>query len=185
MLRAIVSSQQSLIGRTLGDFVVREKLGHGGFGDVYRAEQPLLEREAVIKVLSSRHRHSQESIGRFLREARLASRLDHPYAAHIYNFGAEPDGLLWIAMELVRGTSLREILATRGRIALARFVPLLERICEVVHAAHEQHIVHRDIKPDNIMVLSRSGRLLPKPAGLRYRPGCAGHERCRSIHLAG
>ena len=155
-------AQGALIGRTLGDFVVREELGRGGFGDVYRAEQPLLQREAVIKVLSGHHRRSEESTRRFMREARLASQLDHPYAAHIYAFGAEPDGLRWIAMELVRGTSLRDVLDTRGRIELIHFVSLLERICEVVHAAHEERIIHRDIKPDNIMVLSRSGRLLPK-----------------------
>ncbi|HMG19754.1 MAG TPA: serine/threonine-protein kinase, partial [Kofleriaceae bacterium] len=97
-------------------------------------------------------------------EAQLASRLDHPYAAHVYAFGAEPDGLLWIAMELVRGTTLRKVLAAQpgGRLALARMVPLLDGLCEVVHSAHELGIVHRDVKPDNVMVLSRAGRLLPK-----------------------
>src|SRR5262249_17418063 len=72
------------------------------------------------------------------------------------------DGLLWIAMELVRGTSLARLLRTQGALPLDRFVPLLERICEVVHTAHEQGIVHRDLKPDNVMVLTRAGRLLPK-----------------------
>jgi serine/threonine protein kinase len=92
-----------LAGRTLGDFVVAEKIGEGGFGAVYRAHQPLLDRPAVIKVLHTRLRATGAATERFLREARLASRLDHPYAAHIYAFGAEPDGTLWIAMELVRG----------------------------------------------------------------------------------
>jgi serine/threonine protein kinase len=76
----------------------------------------------------------------------LASRLDHPYAAHIYAFGAEPDGLRWIAMELVRGTALDQLLRLHGPLPLDRFVPFLERLCEVVHTAHEQGIVHRDIK---------------------------------------
>src|SRR6516164_2938720 len=153
---------ESLIGRTLGEFVVREKLGEGGFGAVFRAEQPLLAREAVIKVLNSRGRISENAIQRFLREARLASSLDHPYAAHIYAFGAEPDGLLWIAMELVRGATLDKLLRLQGPLPLVRFVPLFDRICEVVHTAHEQGIVHRDLKPANVMVLSRAGRLLPK-----------------------
>jgi hypothetical protein len=90
-----------LTGRTLGDFAVKEKIGEGGYGVVYRAEQRLLGREAVVKVLHARHQESEALIQRFLREAQLASRLDHPYAAHIYAFGAEPDGLLWIAMEYV------------------------------------------------------------------------------------
>jgi serine/threonine-protein kinase len=112
-------------GRTLGDFIVREKIGEGGFGAVFRAEQPLLGREAVIKVPSSLVRDSPEATARFLREARLASRLDHPYAAHIYAFGAEPDGLRWIAMEFVRGTPLSALLKSQGPMPLERFVPLL------------------------------------------------------------
>ena len=153
---------ESLVGRTLGEFVVREMVGEGGFGAVFRAEQPLLAREAVIKVLHSRGRISESTVQRFLREARLASSLDHPYAAHIYAFGAEPDGLLWIAMELVRGSTLDKLLKVHGPLPLARFVPLFDRLCEVVHTAHEQGIIHRDLKPANVMVLSRAGRLLPK-----------------------
>lgn len=140
--------------------MVREKLGSGGFGAVYRAEQPLLAREAVIKVLHSKARAKEEVIQRFLREARLASKLDHP--AHIYAFGAEADGLLWIAMELVRGTPLDKLLKAQGPVPLPRLVPLIERICEVVHAAHEQGVIHRDLKPANVMVLARAGRFLPK-----------------------
>ncbi|HTJ43644.1 MAG TPA: serine/threonine-protein kinase, partial [Kofleriaceae bacterium] len=155
-------SERSVVGRTLGDFIVRELIGEGGFGEVYRAEQPLLQREAVVKILRSGLRASEAVTQRFLREARLASKLDHPYAAHVYAFGAEPDGTLWIAMELVRGTPLNKLLRAQGPIALERLVPLLDRICEVVHTAHEQGIVHRDLKPANVMVLSRAGRLLPK-----------------------
>ncbi len=157
-----MSARDQITGRTLGDFVVREKLGEGGFGAVYRAEQPLLQREAVIKVLHRRLRASEVVIQRFLREARLASHLDHPYAAHVYAFGAEDDGLLWIAMELVRGTPLDKLLRTQGTIPLERLVQLFDRICEVVHTAHEQGIVHRDIKPANVIVMSRAGRILPK-----------------------
>src|SRR5690349_10883084 len=151
-----------LLGRTFGEFVIREHLSSGGFGTVFRAEQPALGREAVIKVLQTRHRGSDTATQRFLREAQLASKLDHPYAAHTYAFGAEADGVLWIAMELVRGTPLDKFLEAQGPIALERFVPLLERICEVVHTAHEQGIVHRDLKPANVLVLARAGRLLPK-----------------------
>jgi WD40 repeat protein/serine/threonine protein kinase len=155
-------SGDALAGRTLGDFVLRDRLGEGGMGAVYRAEQSILGREAVIKVPLVRHRGEQSVIQRFLHEARLASRLDHPYAAHVYSFGAESDGLLWFAMELVNGTPLDVFLRSTGSLTLERFVPLLERICEVVHTAHDQGLVHRDLKPSNIMVLSRAGRLLPK-----------------------
>jgi WD40 repeat protein/serine/threonine protein kinase len=158
----IARAHDHLVGRSLGEFVLRERIGEGGFGAVYRAVQTTLDREAVVKVLHGRLHASQGAIERFLREARLASKLDHPYAAHIYAFGAEPDGELWIAMELVRGTPLDRILKSQGPLPLERFVPLLDRICEVVHTAHEQGIVHRDLKPANVMVLARAGRLLPK-----------------------
>ena len=91
----------SLIGRTLGRFTIIERLGKGGSGEVYRAEQVQLARSAVIKVLRREVAAAPNRVERFLREAKLASRLDHPYAAHVYAFGAEPDGVLWIAMELV------------------------------------------------------------------------------------
>src|SRR5207244_12757173 len=131
----------------LGDFSVREKLGEGGFGVVYRAEQRGLGREAVVKVLHARLGASERAVQRFLREAQLASRLDHPYAAHVYAFGAEPDGVLWIAMERVRGTPLSQVLAAQPgrRMAAPRLVPLLDRVCEVVHAAHGRGLVHGDL----------------------------------------
>ncbi len=161
MVNATVTADP-LIGRTLGEFILRGKIGEGGFGAVYRAEQPTLNRPAVIKVLRRSLRARVDLMQRFLREAQLASRLDHPYAAHIYAFGAETDGVLWIAMELVRGIPLNNLLRLQGAMPLGRFAPLIERICEVVHAAHEQGIVHRDLKPANVMVLTRVGRLLPK-----------------------
>jgi WD40 repeat protein len=151
-----------LLGRVLGKFTILERLGRGGSGEVFRAEQAQLGRSAVIKVLRSDLAPSPHRVERFLREARLASTLDHPYAAHIYAFGAEPDGLLWIAMEHVRGTTLDEIIARRGPMPPAVFAPLFERLCEVVHSAHELSIIHRDIKLANVMVIERSGQLLPK-----------------------
>src|SRR6185436_21083335 len=82
--RAGTDSEAELSGRRLGDFVLHECIGAGGFAAVYRCEQPLLGREAVVKVLHNRLRTSEVVFQRFMREARLASRLDHPYAAHVY-----------------------------------------------------------------------------------------------------
>ncbi|HWO22665.1 MAG TPA: protein kinase [Kofleriaceae bacterium] len=155
--------RDELCGRTVGEFVLRERIGEGAYGAVYRCEQPLLGREAVIKVLHGRFRTKQVMVQRFLREARLASRLDHPYAAHVYAFGVEKeDRLLWIAMEMVHGTPLDRWLAQRGPLPLAQLVPFFERIAEVVQTGHEHGIVHRDLKPSNVMVIERAGRLLPK-----------------------
>lgn len=152
----------TLQDRVLGDFVLGEILDEGGFGTVYQAEQIGLGRPAVVKVIRRSLTTRREAVERFALEARLASRFDHPYAAHIYASGVEPDGLMWIAMELVQGTPLGELLKRSGPLPLERFVPLFERLCEVIQSAHEQGIVHRDIKPSNVMVISRAGRLLPK-----------------------
>ncbi|MFN0253080.1 MAG: protein kinase domain-containing protein [Kofleriaceae bacterium] len=152
----------TLIGRSLGKFHVIEQLGKGGSGEVYRAEQVQLGRSAVIKVLRREVAAAPNKVERFLREAKLASRLDHPYAAHVYAFGAEPDGVLWIAMEHVKGVTLDELIVRRGAMPAGLFAPLFSRLCEVVHTAHELGIVHRDIKGSNVMVIERAGQLLPK-----------------------
>src|ERR1700759_3392295 len=94
------------------DYVLRSKIGEGGWGVVYRAEQKSLGRVVVVKVLHGERIAKGASVKRFLREARLASQLDHPYAAHVYAFGVdedeEHDELWWIAMELVRGVTLAD-----------------------------------------------------------------------------
>jgi WD40 repeat protein/serine/threonine protein kinase len=148
--------------RTLGDFVLGDILNEGGFGTVYRAQQCGLDRPAVVKVIRRSLTTQPESVERFAREARLASHFDHPYAAHIYAFGIEPDRVVWIAMELVKGTPLNELLRRSEPLPLERFMPLFERLCEVIQSAHDQGIVHRDIKPSNVMVIARAGRLTPK-----------------------
>jgi WD40 repeat protein/serine/threonine protein kinase len=168
----------------LGDFVLRDRLGVGGFGAIYRADQTLLGREAVVKVLHRREMGAESVVPRFLREARLASKLDHPYAAHVYAFGAETDGTLWIAMEFVRGTPLDALLKAQGPVPLSKFVPFLERLCEVVHSAHEQGIVHRDLKPANVMVLARAGRILPKLLDLGIARLAQGDEAPRVANPA-
>ena len=151
-----------LSGRTLGEFRLRALIGEGGYGQVYLAEQPALEREVVVKVLRE-DRGSPGARERFLREARLAAQLRHPYAAQVYAFGTAFGGsLLWIAMELVQGRSLADWLAQHGRMSPERFVPFFDHVCQVVHALHDRGIIHRDLKPSNIMVVECGDRLTPK-----------------------
>jgi serine/threonine-protein kinase len=154
---------EDLTGRNMGGFILRGRIAAGGFGAVYCCEQPLLGREAVVKVLHRELRHRDVIVRRFLREARLASRLDHPYAAHIYAFGfEEQDRVLWIAMEKVQGGTLADWLKQHGPMPLGQFVAFFERLAAVVHTAHERGIVHRDLKPANVMVIERAGEFLPK-----------------------
>jgi len=154
--------ERDFTGRTLGQYILRELIRAGGYGAVYRGEQPQLEREVVVKVLHER-RSDSDSRERFLREARLASQIDHPYATHVYDFGAEDEGrLLWIAMERVRGVPLDAWLEKHGPMPPEQFGPFFEGLCEVIHVAHKQGIIHRDLKPSNIMVVECGGRPLPK-----------------------
>jgi len=149
-----------LRGRTLGEFVLRELLGTGGFGDVYRAFQPRLDREVVVKVLRESDDGARQ---RFRRESQLASLLDHHFAAHIYASGSEDaDGLLWIAMELVPGVAFDAWLREHGPMPLKDLVPFFELIADVVDCAHERGIIHRDLKPSNVMVIERGGKMIPK-----------------------
>ena len=161
--QAPTGGDAALRGRQLGDFVLRECIGEGAFAAVYRCDQPLLGREAVVKVLHQRLRGSEVVFQRFMREARVASRLDHPYAAHVYAFGVEPDdGLAWIAMELVHGTSLARWLAERGPLQLDVLVAFFEQVAEIVQNAHDHGIVHRDLKPSNVMIIEYAGKIFPK-----------------------
>src|SRR5215468_10443214 len=151
-----------LVGRRLGEFILREQIGRGGYAVVYRAEQRAPQRDVVVKVQLAPHRPNDATRERFLLEAQLASHLDHPYAAHVYASGTTDDGLLWLAMELVQGATLGEWLEKHGAMRLEQFVPLFESIAEVVQTAHARGIVHRDLKPSNVMVIERGGRLFPK-----------------------
>jgi WD40 repeat protein/serine/threonine protein kinase len=159
-------AERDLSGRTLGTFVLRERIGTGGYGAVYRGEQLPFGRPCVVKVLKDERLHDGGRL-RFLREAQLASRLDHPYAAHVYASGTEcsvedDDRVVWIAMELIRGITLDDWVKKHGPMSLERFVPFFECIAEVVQTAHDLGIVHRDLKPENIMVIERAGRIYPK-----------------------
>ena len=117
-------SEPGLVGRTFGGFVLRDKIGEGGFGAVYRAEQVALGREAVIKVLHHRHRASDHAVERFLREARLASQLDHPYAAHGVIVASDREDAVqcevWLSTMSIDGKPVHPDEAELRRIGRAR-----------------------------------------------------------------
>src|SRR5262245_21381211 len=143
-----------LLGRTLeGKYTLEEKLGQGGMGAVYRAEQRGLGRQVAIKVLNAQRMADHEMIKRFLREAKLASRLGHPNAVGVIDFGQTDDGLCYLVMELVTGRTLQEVFAKEGVFAPERLVRIASQICDALEGAHALQIVHRDLKPSNAMLL--------------------------------
>jgi serine/threonine protein kinase len=154
-------AELDLSGCTLGAFVLRERIADDVFGAVYRGEQPSLKRDVIVKVLHPQHDAAAQQ--RFLHEAQRVSRLEHPYAAHVYDFGVEREhGLLWVAMERVPGVTFDHWLKMHGTMPLDQFVPFFECIAQVVQAAHELGIAHCDLTPANVMVCESAGAQFPK-----------------------
>jgi predicted ATPase/class 3 adenylate cyclase/tRNA A-37 threonylcarbamoyl transferase component Bud32 len=150
----IASVEGGLVGALVaGRYQVLEQLGKGGMGAVYVAEQQPLERKVALKVLRGRHHHDAEARERFVREARAASRLNHPNIATVYDFGTAEDGP-FLAMELVEGVTLKQKMIRP--LPWRRAISLVTQIARGLAAAHCHGIVHRDIKPANIIV-SESG----------------------------
>lgn len=137
----------------LGRYVVRSKLGEGGMGEIYLAEDSQLERTVALKILPAQAAQDQQRMHRFLQEARAASRLNHPNAAHIYEIG-EANGTHFIAMEYVEGQSLDTRINGRP-LEVEEISHIGIQIADALEEAHSKGITHRDIKPSNIIVTPR------------------------------
>ena len=143
-------TEQNLAGRRFGAYEVLEELGSGGMGKVYRAKNVTLERIVALKTLAPHFSADQGFVQRFLKEARAAARLNHPSIVQIYDFGCE-EGIYYIAMEYVDGQSLRTYL-TRGKFSERDGLLVIRHAVRALGVAHAEGIVHRDIKPDNLMI---------------------------------
>jgi predicted Ser/Thr protein kinase len=140
---------------TIGRYELRERIAHGGMGVLYLAFDPITEREVALKVLRV---DSDDLRERFLREARLAARLQHPNIVTIYDVGAHHDQP-FIAMEFIAGETLGQLVQRRAPLALSRRIALVEQVCVGLAYAHRHGIVHRDVKPANLMISRDSGVL--------------------------
>ena len=143
-----------MIGRIIaGKYEIESLLGSGAMGAVYRARQTSLDKTVAIKVLHGEHADDPTFAARFQREAKAASRLNHPNSMAVIDFGAEPDGLLYIAMEYLDGKNLFRILKDEWPLAPARIADIVAQTLAALAVAHDMGVVHRDLKPENIMVL--------------------------------
>jgi len=155
---------ESLIGRTVSHYRILEQLGEGGMGVVYLAEDTLLGRRVAIKTLHSRTGHDPQFRGRFLREARAVSALSHPHIATIYDYGETEDGEPYIVMELIKGSTLGELMLTE-KLTVGRSIEIIKQVGEALAEAHHHGIIHRDIKPTNVAINER-GRVKVLDFGL-------------------
>jgi serine/threonine protein kinase len=146
----------SLVGQLLlGRYQVLEKIGDGGMGTVYLAEHTTILKKFAIKVLSAELSLREDHVDRFMREARAASMITHPNVVEITDFGMSPDGQPFFVMEYLQGKDLAQVLGEQGPLPWKRARGIMLQVCSALQAAHEQSIVHRDMKPGNVVLVKR------------------------------
>jgi tetratricopeptide (TPR) repeat protein len=148
----------------VGKYVILGKIGSGAMGDVYRAHDPVLNRDVAVKTMAELYAADDQLVARFRREAQSAARLNHANIVTVYDFGEE-QGRFYLAMELLEGTDLKELIAGRALSDLWDKLDVMEQIAEGLAYAHQQGVVHRDLKPANIRVLP-NGRVKIMDFGL-------------------
>jgi serine/threonine-protein kinase len=142
----------------LGQYRLGRKLGSGGMGEVFLAEHRLLKRPCAIKLIRQRLAADPDFVRRFEREVHAATRLTHPAAVQVYDYGQEPDGTCYYVMEYLPGMTLEEIVRRTGSFPPGRAIHVLGQVCGALQEAHSLGLVHRDVKPGNIMLCRLGGR---------------------------
>ena len=142
-------------GTQVGEYVIEEKIGEGGFGTVYRAVHHVIGKAAAVKILHSHRAGNPQMVARFISEARAVNQIGHPNIVDIFAFGQLEDNRRYYVMELLSGMPLEQYLRMTGAIPAGVALPLLRDAARALAAAHEAGIVHRDLKPDNIFMVMR------------------------------
>ncbi len=149
-----------LLGRVLdGRFRIIAPIARGGMGAVYKAEQAPLGRLVALKVLAPRgdEAGNAEFRRRFLLEASTSAKLTHPNTVRVFDYGQTEDGFFFIAMELLEGKTLKQMIAETGALDPARAIDVAKQVCRSLREAHQKGVIHRDIKPGNVMLVDRGG----------------------------
>jgi len=136
---------------------LESKLGEGGMGSVFRARRLFIDDFVAVKFVRPEVLANPEFRERFYQEARVAARIKHPNVVMVYDFGETPDGMLYLVMEFLKGVSLGELLQKKGALAVEHVIEIGLQIGEALHCMHENNVIHRDLKPDNIMLI-RDGK---------------------------
>jgi serine/threonine-protein kinase len=153
-LAKLKARPDALLGRVFdGRYEIKAALGQGGMGTVYRGWQLSVDREVAIKVIHPKLASDRIAVKRFLREVRLASRLNPPTVVNVYDSGHTEDGILYLVMELLRGHTLARELEAMRALPVRRVVTIALQLCDALDSAHAQQIIHRDLKPGNIVIL--------------------------------
>jgi serine/threonine-protein kinase len=144
---------ETLVGLTLdGRYRLDSLIGMGGMGDVYRATHIHLDTEFAVKLLKPELVANQTAIKRFRLEAKAAGRIHHPNAIRVTDFGVTPERIVYLVMEIVKGRSLRDLMREEGPLDYIRTINIVRQVCGAVDSAHRGGVIHRDLKPDNILI---------------------------------
>src|SRR5437870_8718215 len=135
----------------IGKYKILNRIGQGAMGEVFKAHDPFLNRMVAVKTISSSLGTESELRRRFLREAQSAARLNHPNIITVYDFGEE-QGRIFMAMELLEGSDLKDLIGSHALPDLERKLDVMEQVCEGLAFAHSMEVVHRDLKPGNVHV---------------------------------
>jgi serine/threonine-protein kinase len=138
-------------------FRIVQRIGSGGMGAVYKAEQPEMNRHVAIKILHSRYLERSDLVSRFRREARAMSQLSHPNTARVYLFGQLDDGACYFVMEYLKGRNLAQAVRRDGPFDPGRAINIMIQVCGALEEAHQMGIVHRDLKPENVFLTTQGG----------------------------
>ena len=146
------------LGTSIGNYRLDKILGRGGMGTVYAGEHVYIKKAVAVKVLHPQFARYQEAIHRFLREARAATSINHANIVDVTDFGILPEGPVYFVMEYLEGKSLEDLIEKEGAVELHRALNVANQIALALEAAHAVGVIHRDLKPDNIMLLKKPGR---------------------------
>jgi serine/threonine-protein kinase len=172
--------------RELGQYRLTRRLGSGGMGEVYLAEHRLLKRPCAVKLIRPDKAADPQSLRRFEREVQATAALTHPNAIQVFDYGHTPDGTFYYAMEYLPGPTLEELVRRDGPLPPGRAVRLLRQVCGALAEAHRTGLVHRDVKPGNVIVCDRGGvadvaKLLDFGLVRDIQPGAAGETAAGAI----
>ena len=140
-----------------GEYRITERIGAGGMGSVYKAEQPSMNRSVAVKVLHARFAKREDLVSRFRREARAMSQLSHPNTARVYKFGQLADGSPYFVMDYMEGKNLAHVVRAEGPMVADRAINIMIQVCGALDEAHRAGIIHRDLKPENIFLTNQAG----------------------------
>ena len=151
-------SEDARSAKQLGQYVLRQALGHGGMGTVYLAEHHFLRRPCAVKLIRPEFARDEAVRARFESEVQAAAALTHPNTVQIYDYGQSEDGTYYYAMEYLPGIALDALVDTEGALEPRRAVRILVQLCGALGEAHSRGLVHRDVKPGNVMLCERGGK---------------------------